>query len=57
MAKDIEQQLLDSNAVMITHGVLTRDSFKTIGELMAAREAKMKARKAKSKRKRALKKK
>ena len=57
-AKDIKQQLLDSNAVMIAHGMLTRDMFIQIGAIAAAEEAeRKKAKKAKPKKKRASKKK
>ena len=41
-AKDIKQQLLDSNAVMIAHGMLTRDMFMQIGAMAAAEEAERK---------------
>ena len=56
-AKDLKQQLLDANAVMIAHGMLTRDMFMQIGALAAAQEAqKKKTSKSKTK-KSALKKK
>lgn len=57
-AKDIKQQLMDSNAVLIAHGMLTRDMFIQIGALAAAQEEeRKKAKKAKPKKKRASKKK
>ena len=56
-AKDIKQQLLDSNAVMIAHGMLTRDMFMQIGAMAAAEKAvKKKSAKVKPKKKRATKK-
>jgi hypothetical protein len=57
-AKDLKQQLLDSNAVMLGHGMLTRDMFMQIGAMAAAEKAaKKKTAKAKPKKKRAVKKK
>jgi uncharacterized membrane protein len=38
-AKDLKQQLLDANAVMIAHGMLTRDMFIQIGAIAAAQKA------------------
>ena len=51
-AKDLKQQLLDANAVMIAHGMLTRDMFMQIGAIAAAQEApKKKSTKPKTKKK------
>ena len=38
-AKDLKQQLLDADAVMLAHGMLTRDMFIQLGAMMAAQEA------------------
>jgi uncharacterized membrane protein len=49
-AKDLKQQLLDANAVMLANGMLTRDMFMQIGAMAAAQEApKKKATKPKTK--------
>ena len=38
-AKDLKQQLLDADAVMIANGMLTRDMFMQIGAMAAAQKA------------------
>jgi hypothetical protein len=48
-AKDLKQQLFDANAVMLAHGMLTREMFMEVGRLMAAQEAPKKKKVAKPK--------
>jgi uncharacterized membrane protein len=51
-AKDLKQQLMDADAVMLANGMLTRDMFMQIGAIAAAQEApKKKSTKPKTKKK------